>query len=100
MATFNYNAQSDDADDTVSVDKSTAQAIMDTLETWADGDPDRYWQRATYDNINELLSISVRVENVDDVSAFVTTINNGINNLNSTHGTAFPQADSNDIRGQ
>lgn len=99
MATLNYNAQSDDADDTVTVDKATAQAVMDTLETWANANADRQFQRLTYDPVNGLVSIAVRVENVNDVSTFVTDLNSGIQNLNDTHGVAFPLVDSNDIRG-
>jgi len=99
MATLNYNAQSDDADGTVTVDLATAQNIMDTLETWASASADRHFQRATYDAQNGLLSFSVRVENVDNVSDFVTTINDGIDSVNQAHGTAFPQVNSSDITG-
>jgi hypothetical protein len=100
MARLTYNAQSNDADSTVTVDFATAKSIGDTLETWADGNVDRTFQRLTYDAVGGLVSISVRLDNVNDVDAFVTSINNSIDSLNTSHGTAFPSVTSDDISGR
>lgn len=91
MANHTYHAS------TPVPDYSTAKTIADAARAWCQADADREFHGFAYDEVNLSLRVTLRVENIDDIPAYVTNLNGGIDSLNTNHGTDLPTVDEGDL---
>lgn len=90
---INYTAESD------GVTLAEAKSIMDAVLSWAGGGADKHFDGVAYDNVNSGMRISVRVTGVADINAALTSLDNGIDSINTNNSANFPPAsDTADIR--
>jgi len=91
--TITYTEESDSVTDTDAV------SIIQTVISWAEGDPSRHFDGVAYDRVNNGLRLSVRLTGVTELGTRLSDLDSGISSINSSEGTSFPPAsDTADIR--
>jgi hypothetical protein len=91
--TITYTAESDSVSDTDAI------SIIETVVSWAEGDPSRHFDGVAYDRVNDGMRLSVRLTGVTEIDTRLSDLDSGLQSINSSEGTSFPPAsDTADIR--